>query len=121
MQAHLGRIIIYTKKVDEMIAFYRDHFGFDVVQHANDRIVELVAPGRGANIMLHALAKGRKEGQTLVKLVFDVTDVAGFKAKAAQRGLAFGPIHDADSYSFANAKDPAQNTIQISSRAFKPQ
>lgn len=118
MTAHLGRIIIYTKRLEEVEAFYCKHFGFEVLRLDGDRIVELIAPQSGANIMLHPMSKGRKEGQTLVKLVFDVEDVAGFCEASKERGLVFGAMHHADGYCFANAKDPAGNSVSVSSRAF---
>lgn len=118
MAASLGRLIIYTKRLPEMAAFYCKHFGFEALQHEGDRIVELRAPGGGAAILLHPAPAGKKEGQTLVKLVFDVEDVAAFCADARAQGLEFGPIHQADGYCFANAKDPSKNNISVSSRAF---
>ena len=118
MQTPLGRVILYTKKLEEVADFYCRHFGFDVLQIDGDRIVELLGPGTGANILLHPLPAGRKAGQTLVKLVFDVEDVEAFCQEAATRGLIFGAIHRADGYVFANAKDPAGNAISVSSRAF---
>lgn len=118
MSLQLGRIIIYTKKVEELVTFYCQHFGFEVRRLEGDRIVELVSQGGGANILLHPMSKARKEGQTLVKLVFDAEDVEAFCHAAKARGLLFGPIHQADGYSFANAKDPAQNSVSVSSRAF---
>lgn len=118
MSAPLGRITIYTKRLEQVAAFYCTHFGFEELRLEGDRIVELIAPEGGANIMLYPMSQGRKEGQTLVKLVFDVEDVEGFCQEALERGLKFGPIHQADGYSFANAKDPAKNSVSISSRAF---
>lgn len=118
MTARMGRIIIYTKRMDAVAAFYCTHFGFQRRQLPGDRILELVAPNGGANILLHAMSQGRKEGQTLVKLVFDVADVPAFCEAAAARGLVFGAIHQADGYCFANAKDPAKNSVSVSSRAF---
>ena len=118
MTAHLGRIIIYTKRLEQVAAFYCKHFGFKELRLDGDRIVELVAPAGGANIMLHPMGAGRKEGQTLVKLVFDVEDVVGFCAQSKKDGLEFGAIHTADGYSFANTKAPAKNSVSISSRAF---
>ncbi len=118
MAPQLGRIIIYTKRVEELAAFYCKFFGFKELRLEGDRIVELVSSGSGANILLHPMSKGRKEGQTLVKLVFDVKDVEGFCKASEARGLKFGTIHKADGYTFANAKDPARNSVSISSRAF---
>lgn len=114
----LGRIVMYTHKLDEMAAFYTRHFGFTAVRTPGDRIVELHPVAGGAAILLHAAAKGQKPGQVLVKLVFDVADVAGEVARQAALGLDFGPLHQADGYQFANAKDPSGNPINLSGRAF---
>lgn len=119
MPAALNRLILYARDVEETVAFYERHFGFRALRLPGDRIVELLAPGGGATIMVHPAAKGVKTGQVTVKLVFDVEDVAGFRTTSAAQGLAFGPVHRADGYSFANAKDPCGNNIQVSSRAFR--
>ncbi len=117
MRSPLGRIIIYTRRIPEMADFYATHFGFRVVQRPGDRIVELCPPAGGAAILLHPAGKRQKEGQALVKLVFDVEDVAEFCRISAENGLVFGPIHQADGYAFANAKDPSDNSVSVSSRA----
>ena len=119
--AVLGRILLYVRDIEAVARFYALHFGFRVHREAGDRIVELESPDRaGANIMLHPLGRGRKSGQTLAKLVFDVPDVDAFCARAAEHGLEFGGIHGADGYEFANARDPAGNSISVSSRVFRP-
>ena len=116
----LGRILLYVRDIEAVARFYVLHFGFRIHREAGDRIVELESPGGvGANIMLHPLGRGRKSGQTLAKLVFDVSDVDAFCARAAEHGLEFGAIHKADGYEFANARDPAGNSISVSSRAFR--
>jgi hypothetical protein len=114
----LGRLILYTGRIDEMADFYCRFFDFSVHRSESDRIVELSPKNAGMTILLHPLASSQKEGQVLVKLVFDVEDVAAFCASAKSKGLAFGKVHEADGYSFANAKDPARNSISVSSRAF---
>ncbi len=118
MTAPLGRLVLYTRTADETAAFYCRHFGYQTVRHPGDRIVELRPPGAGAALLLHPASKGQRAGQSLVKLVFDVADVPAFCAEAEARGLAFGPVHRADGYAFANAKDPSGNSVQVSSRAF---
>ena len=114
----LGRLVVYTHKIEDMAAFYSRHFGFEAVLHDGDRIVELRPRDGGVAILLHPASKGQKAGQSLVKLVFDVTDVEGFCAAARDAGLVFGPVHNAGGYSFANARDPSGNSVSVSSRAF---
>ena len=121
MRAALNRVILYVRDVEETVRFYETHFGFRALRLPGDRIVELVASRGGANIMVHAAAKGVRLGQAGVKLVFEVEDVAALVAESAGRGLDFGKVHPADGYSYANAKDPSGNNIQVSSRGGRKQ
>lgn len=119
MPSALNRLILYARDVEETVAFYEKHFDFRALRLPGDRIVELMALSGGANIMVHAAAKGVRTGQVTVKLVFDVDDVSGFCERSAGKGLMFGAEHRADGYSYANAKDPCGNHIQVTSRAFR--
>lgn len=114
----LGRIVIYTKKIEQMADYYSKHFGFSVSRTEGDRILELKPPVSAASILLHPASAKQKEGQALVKLVFDVEDVTAFCEAASGARLKFGKIHQADGYVFANPKDPSGNSVQVSSRAF---
>lgn len=113
----LNRLTLYTRRIDEMVAFYGTFFGYTAWQEPGDRIVELRPPGPGVILNLHPLAKSQKEGQVLVKLSFDVPDVPAFVENAAAQGLRFARPFKANGYVFANAKDPAKNSISITSRA----
>jgi hypothetical protein len=113
----LTSMTIYTRRIPEMVEFYSRHFGYTAFQRPGDRIVELRPPGTGAAIRLHLAGKGKRMGQVLVKLNFDVDDVAAFTRAAKKRGLDFGPLHDGMGYVYANAKDPSGNSISISGRA----
>lgn len=115
----LGSIVIYTKHMQEMIDFYSRHFGYAVIREPADRITELSPPKTGLTILLHQAARSQKQGQVMVKLVFDVHNVEEFCQQTASQGLEFGAIHKADGYVFANAKDPSGNSISVSSRAFR--
>jgi predicted enzyme related to lactoylglutathione lyase len=119
MRLALNRLVLYARDVEKTVAFYERHFGFQVLRLPGDRIVELVALSGGANIMVHAAAKGVKTGQVTVKLVFDVENVTDFCKRSAGNGLVFGIEHPTDGYSYANAKDPCGNNIQVSSRALR--
>ena len=116
----LGRILLYVRDIDTVAEFYARHFGFRVHREEGDRVVELESfTDAGANIMLHPLGRGRRGGQTVAKLIFDVPDVEAFCTQAAEHGLPFGAVHRADGYVFANTQDPAGNAISISSRAYR--
>ena len=116
MTLELGRLVIYTKKLDQMIAFYCAHFGYEAKRAPGDRIVELRHPGDGVILLLNPAGEGARQGQAAVKLVFTVADVPAFAAQAARNGLEFGTLHQADGYVFANAKDPSGNPVSISGR-----
>ena len=113
----LARLTLYTRRMDEVAAFYTRHFGYTALAAPGDRIVELRPPGTGVTLNLHPMAKGQKAGQVLVKLVFETDDVAAFVARAAREGLVFGKPFRAGGYMFANAKVPAGNSISVTSRA----
>ena len=119
MALSLNRIVLYVKDIEAVVAFYERHFDFKAHREEGDRIVELIDPSGGTSLMLHLAAKGQKTGQSTVKLVFDVADVETFAASSAKHGLEFGALHSADGYVFANARDPSDNPISISSRAFR--
>jgi predicted enzyme related to lactoylglutathione lyase len=119
MQPALTALTIYTKQMEAMATFYCKHFGFVASQDMGDRLVVLKSPRHGMAIQLHPTAKSQKEGQVLVKLVFAVEDVRAFCETSRENGLAFGAIHKADGYEFANAKDPAKNSVCVSSRAYR--
>ncbi|MDW3223776.1 MAG: VOC family protein [Paracoccaceae bacterium] len=115
----LDSLILYTRKMEEMAAFYTAHFGYIRHDQPGDRIVELRPSSDGITLLLHAAAKGARQGQASVKLVFTVVDVPGFCAQAAEQGLSFGTLHRAQGYVFANAKDPSGNSVSVSGRLAK--
>lgn len=119
MRTSVSQIIIYSKRIDEMVAFYQLHFGFEPREREGDKIIELRHSSHGFRILLHPMGEKRIEGQNSIKLVFDVPDVELFCKLAHQNGLNFGTIHEADGYKFANAKDPSKNSISVSSRAYR--
>ncbi|UDF29237.1 UNVERIFIED_ORG: VOC family protein [Roseateles sp. XES5] len=116
----LTRILLYVRDVEATERFYTSLFGLVAHRAEGDRIVELIDPHGGASLMLHPAAKGQKIGQSTVKLVFSVADVASFCAESAGRGFAFGPIHQTAHYAFANARDPDGNSVSVSSRGVVP-
>lgn len=115
----LNTIMIYARDMQRSAAFYRDHFGFATSGQVVEGLIELTSASHGMTILIHQAAKSIKLGQVGLKLVFSVMDVEAFKAHSAESGLIFGSLHQANGYSFANAKDPDGNPVSISSRAYR--
>lgn len=115
----LGTIIIYARDMHGSAAFYSKYFGFHSNGEVVDGLIELINPSGGASILIHQAAKSVKLGQAAIKLSFDVEDTNNFILNARVNGLEFGPVHQANGYSFANVKDPDGNSISISSRKFR--
>lgn len=115
----LGTVVIYARDTPKTAAFYARHFGFVTAGEVCEGLIELTPRGGGAAILIHQAAKSVKLGQVGVKLSFHVPDVAAFVGVAATAGLKFGAIHQANGYSYANTKDPDNNSVSVSSRAYR--
>jgi len=111
----ITRVILYVKDIPKVAAFYERHFGLRALPGATEGWLELANSAGGCTIALHQAAVSQKSGAAM-KIVFGVEDVAAFKEAKEREGLKFGSIHRADGVEFANAKDPAGNSIQISNR-----
>jgi len=109
------RVILYVKDIPKVAAFYQRFFGLTPLPGAMEGWLELGGPGGGCTIALHKAAVSQKSGAAM-KLVFGVADVRAFKAAKEKEGLKFGVVHNFEGIEFANAKDPAGNSIQISNR-----
>ncbi len=115
----ISRIILYVRDMPRIAAFYQKHFSF--VPHVSERgdSIELTSPSGGCVLILLQASKGHRIGHSCIKIVFDVRHVDAYKEKCWKRGLKFGITHISDGYEFSNARDPAKNLIQISSRCFR--
>ena len=115
MPPFIARVVLYVKDIPKVAAFYQTHFGLTPLPSDLSGWQELAGTDGGCTIALHQAAKSQKSGAAM-KIVFAVSDVRGFKAERESAGLKFGAIHKADGFEYANAKDPAGNSISISSR-----
>jgi len=112
----IARIILYVRDIPKVAAFYQTHFGFVALPGSEKGWLELTSGG--CNIALHQASAAQKRGSE-IKIVFAVKDVRTFKAAREAAGLKFGVVHEAPGFEFCNAKDPAGNSISISSRGLK--
>lgn len=115
MATVIARIILYVKDIPKIAQFYERHFGMTPLPSQEKGWLELKGETGGCMIALHQAAKSQKSGAAM-KIVFAVKDVSKFKREREADGLKFGAIHDTGDFQFANAKDPAGNSISISSR-----
>lgn len=111
----LTRVILYVRDIPKVATFYTKHFGLVPIPGAEEGWLELAPINGGCSIALHQATTAQKRGSE-IKLVFGIRDVAAFKRQCEKAGLKFGVIHQAEGFQFSNAKDPAGNAIQISSR-----
>jgi catechol 2,3-dioxygenase-like lactoylglutathione lyase family enzyme len=114
----ISRIILYVKDIPRVAAFYERHFGMHPLPGGTSGWLELDGPQGGCTIALHKASAAQKSGAA-IKLVFGIATVRAFKSAKEKDGLKFGVVHEADGFEFSNAKDPAGNSIQISSRGIK--
>ncbi|MEO5713704.1 MAG: VOC family protein [Luteolibacter sp.] len=110
----ITRIALYVRDLPGIAEFYHTHFGFVPAPSDQTDKLTLKSPAGGCDLILLQASKGHKTGQSCVKIVFDVADVAAFREERIEAGLEFGPIHRGPGYEFTNARDPAKNLIQIS-------
>jgi catechol 2,3-dioxygenase-like lactoylglutathione lyase family enzyme len=115
MSPSITRVILYVKDMARVAEFYRRHFGMRPLPTSRGDWLELASESGGCTIALHQASVAQKSGAAM-KVVFGVADVRDFKKKKEETGLKFGVVHKADGFEFSNAKDPAGNSIQISSR-----
>ncbi len=111
--------MLYVRDIQKLADFYVKHFGFIESPRELDDLIEITCPNGGSTLLFHQASKGRKIGQSCIKLIFDVENIEAFKMKCLKDGLKFGVTHKGPGYEFSNARDPAKNPIQISRRAFK--
>jgi predicted enzyme related to lactoylglutathione lyase len=111
----ITRVILYVRDIPKVAAFYQRYFNMSALPGATENWLELAVPAGGCTIALHKAAVSQKSGAAM-KIVFGVADVQSFKIAREKDGLKFGVVHKVDGLEFANAKDPAGNSIQISSR-----
>ena len=111
----IARVVLYVRNIAKVAAFYELHFGMRQHGEARAGWLELSSEGGGCTIALHKAAVSQRSGAA-VKVVFGVKDVRAFRERCEKNGLLFGPVHEPDGFAFANAQDPAGNSISISSR-----
>jgi catechol 2,3-dioxygenase-like lactoylglutathione lyase family enzyme len=108
----MRRVILFTKDMNRMVAFYRDVLGLPL-RVDEPGFKEFDAGGCG--IALHNGTSRR--GARPPKLVFWASDVAATRAELAARGAKLGEVLGKDGLQRCEGKDPDGNPYSISNRA----
>ena len=111
---HVARVILYVRDLPNVAAFYQNYFGLVPLPSVQDGWLELAPQSGGCHIAMHQ-ASSAQERSLEIKIVFGVRGVRRFATECAARGLTFGVVHEVNGFQFSNARDPAGNSIQISS------
>jgi predicted enzyme related to lactoylglutathione lyase len=114
----ISRVILYVRDIPKVAAFYERFFDMKPLPGATSGWLELACSSGTCTIALHQAARSQKSGAAM-KLVFAVEDVPAFVEAKKKEGLEFGTIHRPEGFEFANAKDPAGNSISVSSRGVR--
>lgn len=107
----LRRIIIFTARMAEMVRFYDEVIGLDLVAR-EDGWVEFRAGG--CSLALHEWHGEAAEGP--IKIVFHADDVRSARDELLSRGALMGEIVTYRDIDLCDGKDPDGNAFQLSSR-----
>lgn len=111
MALRVARIILFTKNMATMLAFYRSVLGLEVVTDEKG-FKEL--DGGGIRIALHEGSSS--VGMKAPKLVFFADDVEAMRNQLVARGAKFMPVIEAGELRMADGRDPDGNPIGLSNR-----
>jgi catechol 2,3-dioxygenase-like lactoylglutathione lyase family enzyme len=111
MPMTLARVVMFTKNMPGMTAFYRDVLGLALV--SDEKGFKEFDAG-GCRIALHNGTS--KVGARPPKLVFRATDVAALRAELVARGAKFGAVQSGGGLVRCDGKDPDGNPIGLSNR-----
>jgi catechol 2,3-dioxygenase-like lactoylglutathione lyase family enzyme len=110
MTMRMARVILFTRQIDKMTAFYRDVLGLKVV--TNDPGWRELDAG-GITIALHS--GPHSPGKKGRKIAFKAKNVAALAKTLNARGAKFGKVSTGE-FHLCNGKDPDGNPIQLSNR-----
>ena len=112
MELSIRRVIIFTRRMEEMAEFYRDVIG---LKQLTDEADWKEFQAGGCNLALH---KGASTvGSRPPKLVFYSSDVAATRSELLRRGASLGKVKSGNGPDLCDGHDPDGNPFQISNRS----
>jgi len=110
MKLEMQRIILFTRQIDAMTAFYRDVMGLKLV--TNEKGWRELDAG-GVRIALHSGPPSPKSKGP--KIAFKAKDIQAARDALVARGAKFGAVKTGE-FILCDGRDPDGNAIQLSSR-----
>ena len=112
MKLALKRIVLFTRDMKRLTAFYRDVL--DLPLKVDERNYKEFDAG-GCGIAIHNGAS--RVGARPPKLSFWIEDIAAARAVLVERGAKLGEVKGGPDLTRCEGKDPDGNPFQLSSRA----
>ena len=112
MRLEMRRVILFTKDMTRMTAFYRDVLGLEL--RSDEPGWKEFAAG-GCAIALHNGTSA--PGTRPPKIVFFARDVAATRGELNARGAKFGKVKEGKGLALCDGKDPDGNPVGLSNRA----
>jgi predicted enzyme related to lactoylglutathione lyase len=111
VKLQIGRIILFTRQMEAMTAFYRNVIGLkQVTEEKGWREFD----AGGMTIALHSGPPAPKSKGP--KIVFRAKDVAAARAELVARGAKLGAVKSGGAITMCDGRDPEGNAIQLSNR-----
>jgi catechol 2,3-dioxygenase-like lactoylglutathione lyase family enzyme len=110
MKLKMTRVILFTRNMESMTAFYRDALG---LKQVTDEKCWREFNAGGLTIALHSGPPSPKSKGP--KLVFYAKDIAATREALVARGVKLGKVGAAPFF-LCDGRDPDGNAIQLSSR-----
>jgi hypothetical protein len=107
----LKRLILFTRDVDGLAAFYNSVLGLPIKSAQRGWVV---LEAGGCDLAIHKGSGG--SGKAAPKLAFWVEDVPAMRETLIARGAEMGPVISGDGLALCDGTDPAGYVFQLSNR-----
>jgi catechol 2,3-dioxygenase len=111
----LNHIILYVRKVEPSLRFYRDLLGFEVIESMQG-YARLKSPSGGATIALHASGEPKQPARTRpVVLYFESPELTKLCQKLRKHGVKFDQLSERMPWGWDHAylRDPDGHPISL--------
>ena len=120
----LGRVMLYAKDINRMVAFYRDILGFAVLPSRYDPAEFVVLDAGSAQLCLHQIPDviarnmniadpAEPRSKVPVKIMYVIEDVASMRESLLARGVQMGELQNFTPLVYCDGQDPEGNIFQI--------